>query len=305
MSRLLQYLLIAVCIAVLLVISRWVGTQAYTWMPPQATAEAQKVDQIFSFLASVGAFVLLGLVGMMLYSAIFFRASKHDYTEGHPSRGDVRLEILWTAIPTLLVAWLAFQGFQIYQQLDILNLDRVVHLHLPLDDAAVAAEPRPDQAKKADFTVDVFAKQWEWSFRYPNNITSNELHLPVNRRTQLNLHAQEVIHGFYVPEFRLKQDIVPLRDIDIVISPIREGKYTLRDSQFSGTYFALMQAPVYVETLEKYNQWLKGANKSMTIKNQAVAEYTEPTQTLFNSGWYTVAPTQTEIATQRKINNDT
>ncbi|OKH49694.1 cytochrome C oxidase subunit II [Calothrix sp. HK-06] len=304
MSRFLQYLLIAVCITVLLVISRWVGSLAYTWMPPQATEEAQKVDQIFSFLTSVGTFVLVGLVGMMLYSAIFFRASKHDYTEGHPSRGDVRLEILWTVTPTLLVLWIAFQGFKIYQQLDVLNLGPIVHLHL-LEEPALAAAPTQDKAKPADQTVDVFAKQWEWSFRYPNNITSNELHLPVNRRTRLNLNAQEVIHGFYVPEFRLKQDIVPKRDIDLVVTPIREGKYTLKDSQFSGTYFALMEAPVYVESREKYNQWLsKAANQPIT-SNQAVAEYTQPQKTLFKSGWYTVAPAQTAIAKERNINNDT
>lgn len=305
MSRFLEYLLIAICIAVLLVISRWVGTLAYTWMPPQATAEAQKVDQIFSFLTSVGTFVLLGLVGMMLYSVVFFRASKHDYSEGHPSRGDVRLEIIWTVTPTLLVLWIAFQGFKIYQQLDILNLGPIVHLHLE-EPVLAQTVPTQNEAKGASLTVDVFAKQWEWSFRYPNNVTSNELHLPVNRKTRLNLNAQEVIHGFYVPEFRLKQDIVPKRDIDIVITPIREGRYTLKDSQFSGTYFALMEAPVYVESFEKYNQWLNGTtNKSITIKNQAVAEYTEPPHTLFKSGWYTVAPVQPSIATERNINNDT
>lgn len=304
MSRFLQYLLIAVCITVLLVISRWVGSLAYTWMPPQATEEAQKVDEIFSFLTSVGTFVLLGLVGMMVYSAIFFRASKHDYTEGHPSRGDVRLEILWTVTPTLLVLWIAFQGFKIYQQLDVLNLGPIVHLHL-LEEPALAAAPPQDKAKPADQTVDVFAKQWEWSFRYANNVTSNELHLPVNRRTRLNLNAQEVIHGFYVPEFRLKQDIVPLRDIDLVVTPIRKGKYTLKDSQFSGTYFALMEAPVYVESLEKYNQWLSKAANQPINTNQAVAEYTEPQKTLFKSGWYTVAPAQTAIAKERNVNNDT
>lgn len=276
-------------------------------MPPQATTEAQKVDQIFSFLTSIGAFVLLGLVGMMLYSAIFFRASKHDYSEGHPSRGDVRLEILWTATPTVLVLWIAFQGFQIYQQLDILNLSPIVHLHLPLEEPALAETALSgDKAKPASQTIDVFAKQWDWSFRYPNNVTSNELHLPVNRSTRLNLNAQEVLHGFYVAEFRLKQDIVPSRDIAIVVTPIREGKYTLKDSQFSGTYFALMEAPVYVESREKYNQWLNGAtNKPTTTKNQAVAEYTEPPKTLFKSGWYTVAPAQPQIATKRNVNNDT
>jgi len=316
MFRFLEYLLIAGYIAVLLVISHWIGQQAYSWMPLQATAEAKKVDDLFSFLVSIGAFILLGLVGMMLYSVLFFRASKEDYSEGHPSRGDVRLEILWTATPTLLVLWIAFQSFNIYQQLNILGLGQIVHLHLPLESHSVAlaslgASPAnaaivSDVPKPASETIDVFAKQWEWSFRYPNNLTSNELHLKVNRSTRLNLNAQDVIHGFYVPEFRLKQDIIPKRDIDIVLTPTRTGKYKLKDSQFSGTYFALMEADVYVESVEAYNQWLtQTASEPTAIKNQAIAENIQAAKTLFKSGWYTVAPTQPAVANERKVSNDT
>ncbi|BAY73802.1 cytochrome C oxidase subunit II, transmembrane region [Nostoc linckia NIES-25] len=306
MVRFLEYLLIAGCIAVLLVASHWIGQQAYSWMPAEATAEAEKVDSLFSFLVSVGAFIFLGLVGMMIYSMLFFRASKEDYSEGHPSRGDARLEILWTATPTLLVMWIAFQGFNIYQQLDILGLRQIVHLHTPLEFETASAAEVSDVPKPADETIDVFVKQWDWSFRYPNNVNSNELHLLVNRRTRLNMHAQEVIHGFYVPEFRLKQDIIPGRDIDLVVTPIRVGKYKLKDSQFSGTYFALMDADVYVEPIEKYNQWLtQVTSEPMTIKNQAVAEYSQPPKTLFKTSWYTVAPAQSAVANQRKVSNDT
>ncbi|MBD2615172.1 MAG: cytochrome c oxidase subunit II [Nostoc sp. ZfuVER08] len=310
MVKFLEYLLIAGCMALLLVISHWIGQQAYSWMPVEATAEAQKVDSLFSFLVSVGAFIFLALVGMMIYSMLFFRAPKEDYTEGHPSRGDVRLEILWTVTPTLLVMWIAFQGFNIYRQLDILGLRQIVHLHTPVESAtAYAAEISPDAAplkQPADETIEVFVKQWDWSFRYPNNINSQELHLPVNRRTRLNMHAQEVIHGFYVPEFRLKQDIIPGRNIDLVVTPIRVGKYQLKDSQFSGTYFSLMDADVYVEPIEKYNQWLtQVTNQPMTIKNQAVAEYSQPPKTLFKTSWYTVAPAESSIANQRKVSNDT
>lgn len=306
MFRFLEYLLIAGYIAVLLVISHWIGQLAFSWMPLQATAEAKKVDDLFSFLVSIGAFILLGLVGMMLYSVLFFRASKDDYSEGHPSRGDVRLEILWTATPTLLVLWIGFQSFNIYQQLNILGLGQIVHLHLPLESQPANAAIVSDVPKPASETIDVFAKQWEWSFRYPNNVTSNQLHLQVNRSTRLNLHAQDVIHGFYVPEFRLKQDIVPKRNIDIVLTPIRTGKYKLKDSQFSGTYFALMEADVYVESVEAYNQWLiQTASEPTAIKNQAVAEHIQAPKTLFKSGWYTVAPSESAVANERKVSNDT
>ncbi|MBX9254998.1 cytochrome c oxidase subunit II [Desmonostoc muscorum CCALA 125] len=306
MFSVFEYVLIAVYVAVLLVVSRWIGQQAFSWMPPQATAEAQRVDDLFSFLVSIGAFILLGLIGVMVYAIAFHRAPPEDYTEGHPSRGDTRLEILWTATPTLLVVWIAFQSFNIYQQLDILGLKQIVHLHTPLESAPAYAETINDAPKPASETIDVFVKQWDWSFRYPNNVTSNQLHLPINRSTRLNLQAQDVIHGFYVPEFRLKQDIIPGRDIDIVLTPTRPGKYRLKDSQFSGTYFALMETDVYVESLDQYNQWLtQTANGEQTPVNQAVAENIQPPKTLFNSGWYTVTPAQPGIANKRKQNNDT
>lgn len=250
---------------------------------------------------------MLGLVGMMAYSVLFFRASPDDYSEGHPSRGDVRLEILWTATPTLLVMWIAFQGFNIYQQLNILGLGQIVHLHTPLESQRAYAAEVSDVPKPSAETIEVFVKQWDWSFRYPNHATSNQLHLPVNRRTRLNMHAQEVIHGFYVPEFRLKQDIIPGRNIDLVITPTRVGKYKLKDSQFSGTYFALMDADVYVEPFDKYNQWLaQVANEPITAKNQAVAEYTQAPKTLFKTSWYTVAPalSKSAVANEKKVSND-
>jgi cytochrome c oxidase subunit 2 len=93
MVRCLEYLLIAGCIAVLLVISHWIGQLAYSSMPLEATAEAQTVHSLFSFLLSMGAFIILGLVGMILYSVLFFHAPKNDYSEGLSSRGDIKLEM--------------------------------------------------------------------------------------------------------------------------------------------------------------------------------------------------------------------
>ncbi|WP_427161609.1 cytochrome c oxidase subunit II [Aliinostoc sp. HNIBRCY26] len=306
MPKFLKYLLIAVVIAILLAISHWIGQQAYTWMPIQATAEAQKVDDLFSFLVSIGAFIIFVLLGMMVFSIIFFRAPTNDYSEGHPSRGDIRLEILWTATPTVLVLWLAFQGVNIYQQLNILGLQQIVQLPTPLESEAAYAIPSGEKPKPAVETIEVFVKQWDWSFRYPNNVISQELHLPVNLRTRLNMHAKDVLHSFYVPDFRLQQYIVPGRNIDLVVTPIRPGKYKLKDALFSGTYFSLMDADVQVESLEQYNQWITQAQQELaTNQNQAVAEYTQPPKTMLKSGWYTVAPSQEVIAKENYVKNDT
>lgn len=314
MLKVLEAFLLALFIAGAMLISHWVGQQAYTWMPPQATAEAQRVDDLFSFLVSVGAFVFLGLVGMMLYSVIFFRAKPDDYSEGHPSRGSAKLELLWLVAPTLLVLWIAAQNINIYKQLNILGLKQIVQLPLeaPANAAPVpvqstvapqsalfvhshSASPANAVSEPAQPTVAsirVLAKQWEWTFEYSNQATSHELHLPVNQSTRLDLQAEAVIHGFYLPAFRLKQDMIPGREIDLVVTPIRVGKYRLQDSQYSGTYFALMSADVYVESQAAYNQWLvAAAQQSGEVINAAIAEQQQPPKTVLKTGWQTVTTT--------------
>ena len=299
MRKTLNTLLLAVFMAVILAISHWVGQQAYSWMPAQATAEAKRVDEIFSFLASVGMFIFLGITGIILYSIMTCRAPKGDWSHGHPARGSAKLEILWTVVPTILVLWVALQSYHIYQELNILGLTQIVHLHIEEPASAATAK---DDSKPITQEIKVVAKQWAWSFIYPGNVTSNELHLPINERIRLVLNSEDVLHGFYVPEFRFKQDIVPKRDIVIVIDPIRAGKYQLNDSQFSGTYFASMQANVFVESRQAYDQWMTVAatNQPTLASNQATIEHTQPSKKILNSHWHTVQPAEPTIVNYSK-----
>jgi cytochrome c oxidase subunit 2 len=209
---------------------------------------------------------------------IFFRAKPKDFSEGHPLRGNVQIEIAWMVVPTLLVLWISLQNIDIYNQLNILGLKQIAQFSL---EQPASAKESSDIPKPIDQQVEVTAKQWIWSFRYPNDVTSHELHLPINQSTRLNLRSEDVIHGFYVPEFRLKQDIVPKRKIDLVVTPNRKGKYLLKDSQFSGADFALMVADVYVESREDYEKWL------LSAINQPEATNPDTTiQPLINSGWW-------------------
>lgn len=293
MSRLFNRILLAVFIAANLIFSRWVGQQAFHWMPAQATAEAQQVDSLFSFLVSIGTFVFVGLTSMILYSVVFFRAPKGDWSHGHPARQDWRLEVAWTVAPLVLVLWLSAQSFKIYQQLNLQGLTPIVHLHLLSEPANAEVKPteqNPDQKAAAE-EIEVTARQWSWSFRYPgSNVTSTELHLPVNQSVRLRLQSPDVLHSFYVPEFRVKQDIIPNRAITFTFTPLLEGKYVLRDSQFSGTYFSLMEANVIVESFAAYRQWLsQAANRSPTAApNPAFAEYQQRSQN--QGGWITLPP---------------
>jgi cytochrome c oxidase subunit 2 len=142
-------------------------------------------------------------------------------------------------------------------------------------------------------TVEVTARQFSWTFRYPEaNVASTELHLPVNQPVRFSLTSEDVLHGFFVPEFRLKQEMIPQRTIDIVLTPILEGDFTLHDSQLSGTFFALMDADVVVESEASYQQWLTqvASLPPEPALNPAFDEYSHPQQSLIGRFEPAIAP---------------
>ncbi|MCW5315872.1 cytochrome c oxidase subunit II [Nostoc sp. KVJ3] len=276
------------------VISLWIGKQSYSWLPPQAAAESVLIDDLISFLVTLGAFIFLGVTSTLMYSVIFHRAVKDDFTDGPSIEGNITLEVVWTAIPILLVLWIAGYSYQVYEKMGIQGPSEIVHLHNPLgmESAYAEAKDAPALAEPVE-KIDVLAKQWAWVFHYPErDVTSTELHLPSDRRIRLALRSQDVLHGFYIPAFRLKQDIIPNHAIDFEFTPIRPGKYSLTDSQYSGTYFATMQANVIVESPEDYQQWLAkiATQKPSPAKNQAAAEYAQTSHQSVQTGWVTVPP---------------
>ncbi len=286
--------IIIVSAIALTLVSLWIGQQAYSWLPPQAAAESQLIDNLFSFLVTLGAFIFLGVTATVIYSVTFYRAGKYDFKDGPPIEGNITVEVVWTVIPILLVLWIAGYSYQVYDQMAIRGPMEVVHLHTPMGMESAYAAPMDSSTEPLE-NIEVNAKQWAWVFRYPNQgVTSTELHLPSNHRVHLAMQSEDVIHGFYIPAFRLKQDVIPKRTIDFEFTPIRVGKYRLTDSQFSGAYFATMQANVVVESPEDYDKWLAevATHKPSPAPNQAAAEYTQQTKGLIKTGWPAVKPAQ-------------
>ena len=293
MNRILEKIAISIGVAAIIVISYWLGQQAYNWMPTAATVEAGHVDDLFSFLVALGSFVFLSVVGTIAFSIITCRAAPDDYTEGHPSRGNNALEFLWTATPTILVLWIAWQNFTIYKELDIEGLNTIMNSNASSNSVVTLVASSATQPEE----IEVTAKQWEWTFHYPQaNITTGELHLPQNTPVRLVFESEDVIHGFYVPEFRFKQDIIPGHILDFTFTPTAAGKYKLHDSQFSGTYFAVMEANVYVEPPDVYSQWLQSTDSEIFKPNLAAAEYFNEPKQLVKSYWKTVEPYTRKVA---------
>jgi cytochrome c oxidase subunit II len=280
-------------------ISLWMGQVSHSWFPPQAAAESILIDDLFSFLVALGTFIFLGVTGTLGYSVIFQRAGKYDISDGPPIEGNLTLEIVWTAIPFLLVLWIGIHSYQVYEQMGIQGPMEHMHNSMGMESAQAATNSTTTDSTTTNSTakpvaeIEVLAKQWSWEFRYPEeNVTSTELHLSTNQRVRMKLTSGDVIHGFYIPAFRLKQDIIPKQAINLEFTPIREGKYRLRDSEFSGTYFAAMQTDVVVQSPEDYEKWLYSAAKRepTTAYNQAFAEYEKESRKKTPKGWATVAP---------------
>ena len=139
--------------------------------------------------------------------------------------------------------------------------------------------------------VVVIARQWSWEFVYPDGVRSAELHLPVNRPVRFRLVSLDVLHAMSIPAFRLRQDVVPGSVIDYRLTPSREGRYRLRDSLFSGAYFASNQTDVGVESAEAFERWLQAARRSpLAPSPNAAADLWSQRQERGNRGWATVPP---------------
>jgi len=268
-----------------ILISFWMAKMSYGWFPPIASAEAKLYNDLFSLFTGLGTAIYLGVMGPFLYSMVFHRASKYDLSDGPDIEGSTLLEILWTATPLALVLMLAVISYRTYDKMSIRGPMELVHLHLPQLAQPVYAAPfdsTPQQEiQQAVETapieeIDVTARQWAWIFHYPGrNITSTELHLPIGRRVRFTLRSEDVLHGFYIPAFRLSQYAVPNETIQLELTPVKTGTYRLRDSMYSGTYFAANQTDVVVQTPNDYEQWLAtAATQSPTVAyNPAVDEY--------------------------------
>jgi cytochrome c oxidase subunit II len=296
-------LLLSVLALVLVLVSWAVALNSYTWLPPQAATEAKLVDNLFAFLVFLGSFIFLGVTGTIFYSVLVGQVSRFDLSDGPAIEGNVTLEVVWTAIPIVLVFIIAGYSYWTYARMSVRGPMDVVHLHMPGMEAAYAAPLEGEPIEE----IEVHAKQWAWTFYYPDSkVTSSELHLPQDRRVRLAMQTEDVIHGFYVPAFRLKQDIIPYRTIAFEFTPIREGTYRLNDSQFSGTFVALMQADVIVEPTQKYEQWLSemATHQLVRADNAAYKEFITRSKPGIKTGWATVAPAIPPMVNQGTENKE-
>ena len=205
-------------------------------MPAQASTMAFQVDLLYGFLIAVTAFFSLLIAGAVIGLSIKYRRrSEHDTTPH--IHGSNLLEVVWSVIPLAITMVMFFWGAHLF-----------VTLKRPPDDA---------------LQVNVVGKQWMWKLQHLEGRREiNELHVPVGRPVKLTLTSEDVIHSFYVPAFRIKQDAVPGRYTTTWFEATQVGEYHLFCAEYCGTVHSGMIGKVVVMDPADYQAWLAGEGTS-------------------------------------------
>jgi cytochrome c oxidase subunit 2 len=203
------------------------------WDGQQASTAAPKIDQLLDVMIVISSFVFSLVMVMLFYALWKFKAKPGDESDGEPIHGNTRLEVAWTLIPTIIVLFGGAYSWSVLSDIE-----------KPVDDP---------------LTVDVFSQQYAWSFGYPgkDNVWSEgELHVPLDRQVHFKMHAQDVIHSFWVPEWRIKKDNVPGITTTAIVTPDKLGTYQLICTELCGFGHASMRAKVVVETPADFRKWV-------------------------------------------------
>jgi cytochrome c oxidase subunit 2 len=207
------------------------------WFPADAAGAADQIDTVYDVLliCSVPVFVLVMTIA--IYCVVRFQAKPGDLRDGPPIHGNTRLEIIWVTVPFLMVTALA------------------VYAWIVLDDI---------EAKQPDeLVVNVTGQQFTWTFEYPSEeVNSTELVLPEDRPVEFRIRTNDVIHSFWVPEFRLKSDAVPGLTTKIRLTPDRIGRYQVVCAELCGIGHAAMRQNVRVVAANEYDAWLEERRKA-------------------------------------------
>lgn len=222
------------------------------WLPDQASTEGGRIDFVFWFVTAICIGIFSVVASLSVYSLIKFRAKPDDDSDGPPIHGHTGIEITWTVIPLVLV------------------LSMII--------VSSVALARNDRDPAGSMRVEVLGQQFAWVVAYPPEgaredmdgfvcftrgsgqvdercKSSPNLMLPLDRPARLHLTAREVIHSFFVPEFRQKQDAVPGLKTEITVTPTKLGNFPFICSELCGLGHALMRTRAIVLPESDFDSW--------------------------------------------------
>jgi cytochrome c oxidase subunit 2 len=216
---------------------------AIDWFPTDASTAGQDIDLLYDVLIIVSIPIFVLVMTVAIYSVIRFRARPGDKSDGAPIHGNARLEVIWVAVPTIIVSVLAAYAWIV--------LDNV------------------EAKKDNELIVDVRGQQFTWTFDYPQPgqgvrpvKTAKQLWLPVDRPVHFRVRTNDVIHSFWVPQFRLKTDTVPGIVTEIRVTPDKVGTYQVVCTELCGIGHSTMRQTVRVVEQEEFDAWARRGGKT-------------------------------------------
>lgn len=281
-----HFVIVGILVIVTTVLT-YLGLNAAGLMPVEASAQAVPIDWLWNLEMATISFLFSLIVVPLVYSLIVFRRKKGDTTDAEHMEGNTKLEITWTVVPLFLVMAFAYLG------------------------AVNLAETRRVDPEAT--VVKVTGQQWSWTFEYPAvngvAVVSDELHLPVGKQVQLLMTSNDVIHSFWVPEFRVKQDLVPGRITQLRITPTLVGNYKVRCAELCGTSHAYMEKPVIVSSQEDFDAWMseqlaaaaqasqtpEGRGKALVAANGCAACHSTNGSAGIGPTWFSLFGSQVEL----------
>jgi cytochrome c oxidase subunit II len=205
----------------------------------EATGLSGKVvNDVFFYILVICVFFFALITFLMVYFVIRYRREKHP--QPADIQGSMWLEITWTVVPTLLVLTMFYYGLAGFQFLK------------KIPEGAMA--------------VKVIARQWAWLFEYENGIKETEWKVPVGKPVKLILISEDVIHGFYSPAFRIKQDAVPGMETYLWFQPTETGTFDVMCSQYCGLEHSHMLSKIIVLPEEDFTKWYQRKKEQIAMK---------------------------------------
>lgn len=215
------------------------------WFPPQASTNAELIDTAYYFIYWVSVASFLLIVIFMVHFARKYAKTKKDELPKSQSDHNTLLEIGWS-LPVLIVGAILFYFGSI---------------------GYIDARTPPPGA----YEIKVRATKWSWEFTYPNGYQDANLHVPVNTPIRVVMQSDDVLHSFFVPAFRVKQDIVPGRYTDIFFQATQTGEFQLFCAEFCGTKHSEMLAKAIVHSEAEFPKWLEEASNFLDTLEPAEA----------------------------------
>src|SRR5918997_4491036 len=202
------------------------------WFPEDASSASSQIDTVYDVLLICSVPVLVLVMTIVIYSVIRFRAKPGDMGDGAPIHGNTRLEVIWVTIPFILVTALAIYGWVVLDDIEAKEQNTMI--------------------------VKVTGQQFAWSFEYPGEgkVKSNQLVLPKDRPVEFRVRTKDVLHSFWVPEFRLKTDTVPGITTRVRLTPDRLGQYDVVCAELCGIGHATMRQAVRVVPPQEFDSWV-------------------------------------------------